>query len=364
MKRSILLLGLLSAFSANLLAADNTLVLQKDLTSQTWLQKDSLTKSLNPGAFTRLMTAYTALRIIESSEKILDTTVIKKEKNQRKELEKSIKLLFISLTEQQYRNLLEALGTNNKAFIETMNQTADALGMEDSHFTSALATDDRKHRTTPKDLILLTEAVFRHPFLRQAPTSLSEGILDSQHGRRNFDADALQTPFVFGGRLGDDWSGVFVSENQYDSGRVRRLASIVLNADSIEDLTDLAAQVIKHGFMSSETLPLFKAGEIVGEILIAHGETRKLPVYVREDTFVTIQKSDLENNRTEAFKILISHASPLKAPIAQGEEVGKMTVFLHNQTLLEAPVFAHSTVNTGSFWQRFTDTVRFALNSQ
>lgn len=364
MKHSILLLILLSALSANLLAADNTLVLQKDLISHSWLQKDSLTKSVNPGAFTRLMAAYTALQMIESREKAKDATAERKEITLQKGLEKNIKLLFISLTEPQYRELLKALDTNDKAFVEAMNQNAETLGMEDSHFTSVFPTNDRKHRTTPKDLALLTEAVFRYQLLRQAPTSLSDSILDSQRGRRNFNAGILQTPFVFGGYLGNSWSGVFISENAYDSGRFRRLFSIVLDANSVEDLTDRAAQIIKHGFTSSETLPLFNAGETVGEIIVAHGDTRKLSVYVREDIFVTIKKSDLENNKTEAFKILISHASPLKAPIAKGEEVGKMTAFLHDQALLEVPVFAKSTVNTGNFWQRFTDTVRFALNSQ
>lgn len=361
MKRSILLLGFLTAFSQTLFAADDTFVLQKDIVSHTWIQQEALTKSVNPGVFTRLMTAYTAVQLLEQTK---NDAAANKEEKHLDSLAKMSRALLLSLDQKEYGQLLKAFDVDDQTFVAAMNKDAETLGMKDTHFVSVFATNDRKHRTTPQDIATLSEAVFNHPLLRDAPTSLNEAILDSQNGRRNFDAQILQTPFAFGGRLDEGWSATFVSENAYDNGRIRRMVSIVLNADSVEDLTDHAAQVIKDGFTSYETLPLYTRGETVGNIFIAHGNIRKLPVYVNSDTCVTIKKSELVNNSTEAFKILISHASPLKAPIAKDEEVGKMTVYLHGQVLRETPVFAKTAVETGNFWRRFTDTVRYALNSQ
>lgn len=361
MKRTILLLGFLTAFSQTLFAADDTLVLQKDLVSHAWIQQDALKKSVNPGAFTRLMTAYTAAQLLEQAK--IDLAG-KEEEKDLGSLQKMSRSLLLSLDQKEYANLLKAFGIDDPTFVKAMNKNAETLGMKDTHFVSVFATNDRKHRTTPQDIATISEAVFNHPLFREAPTSLNESILDSQNGRRNFNAQILQTPFAFGGRLDENWSGAFISENDYGNGRIRRLMSIILDADSVEDLTDHAARVIKDGFTSYETLPLYPRGETVGNIIIAHGNIRKLPVYVDSDTFVTIKKSDLVNNSTEAFKILISHASPLKAPIAKDEEVGKMTVYFQGQALLETPVFAQTSVESGNFWQRFTDTVRYALNSQ
>lgn len=351
MIRSLFLFSLLALISVGSTAGISLQIVQKDLNSRVLLRQDSVDASINPGSLTCLMTGYTAASLLGDFPA-----------QQQREI---INEIFLTFTRKQYEDLLEILHIDNQSFIAKMNDNAKKLGLKHTYFTSAFANNDVAHRSTLEDLVILSESVLQEiSYIRDTSTELKNAILRSSIARRNFDPQQLKTPVVIGGNFNDQWSGIFISENTYSSNRTRKLLTIVYNTTNLESLTANASEIIKEGLTAYETFPIFSAGATVGEIEVINGSIQRLPVFVRDELLLTIKRNDLKKDRLEAFKIQISHSSPLKAPIAEGEEVGTLTVLLQENILLSTPVYARTAVSTGNFWSRFTDTVRIALDSQ
>ena len=108
-----------------------------------------------------------------------------------------------------------------------------------------------------------------------------------------------------------------------------------------------AARVLDMAFREFRSYPLFKANEIAGTAPVWGGSRKTVAVTVGKALAVTLQVDSRAN-----MKVAMHYNSPLQAPIAQGQQVGTLTVTAPDYPGLTVPLYAAENVSrAGIFGQ-------------
>jgi len=261
-----------------LLAAPHIVV---DLDSGKVLSRQQAFDPWHPASLTKLMTAYSAFKAIESGYARTDQPV-RISRNAAKQppsrmgyrvgttisLEDALKLLVIKSANDVAVAIAESISGSVAAFSQRMMGDAGQLGMTGSSFVNPHGLHDRRQITTARDMGLLVRALhqqypqykslFETPSV-MAPNRTKNGktiqriyysynlLLERYRG-----ADGFKTGFVCA-------SGYNYIGSATRAGR--RVAAIVLGRDSQTSRAVDAAKLITEGFQ----LPL-QAGEPLAEL--------------------------------------------------------------------------------------------------
>ncbi len=253
----------------------------------------------------------------------------------------------------------EALGGTLEGFVDIMNRRAKELGLKNSHFVNPDGLPDPPGQLmSAYDLAVMA----RH---------LSQDYPAFYHffGEKDFTWNGIHQPNrnmvleKFPGADGlktghTDAAGYGVTASAVHDGH--RLI-LVLNGLRYPDLAkdspakqdwfaemrrgEEAARVLDMAFREFRSYQLFKANETAGTAVVWGGTKKMVSVTTGKPLAVTMQVDSRPN-----MKVTLHYNSPLQAPIAQGQQVGTLTVSAPDYPGLTVPVYAAENVSrTGIF---------------
>ena len=232
----------------------------------------------HPASLTKLMTAYSVFRAIQSGD-VQANQMVRISKNARRQppsrmgyrtgtsmtLDDALKLLIIKSANDISVAIAESVSGSVKNFSTRMNQDAQRLGMTGAYFVNPHGLHDNRQVTTARDMALLVRAIHKQfPQYRNlfetpsvlAPNRTKNGktiqriyysynlLLERYRG-----ADGFKTGFVCA-------SGYNFIGAATRSGR--RISAIVLGRDSQTSRAVDAARLITQGF----ELPIYSGTAI------------------------------------------------------------------------------------------------------
>jgi len=133
-------------------------------------------------------------------------------------------------------SLAEEIAGSEAAFVELMNQKADALGMEETHFTNVTGLHDDDHYTTARDMAILVKFALRNPEFREIFSAKS---YTTQMGNpltftsRMFDrmpSPVLAGGEILGGKTGYTWEA-FLCLASYATDGENEYALVTMHAE-------------------------------------------------------------------------------------------------------------------------------------
>jgi D-alanyl-D-alanine carboxypeptidase (penicillin-binding protein 5/6) len=264
----------------------------------------------------------------------------------------------------------EALGGTMEGFVDMMNRRAKELGLKNSHFVNPDGLPDPPGQLmSAYDLAVLArhlaqdypayyhyfgEREFTWTNIHQPNRNL---VLDKFPG-----ADGLKTGHT-------DAAGYGVTASAVRNGQ--RLI-LVLNGLRYPDLDkaspmqrdwfaemrrgDEAARVLGMAFREFRSYRLFKAGEIAGTAKVWGGAKRTVQVTTGKPLAVTLQVDSRPK-----MKVTLHYIGPLEAPIAQGQQVGVLTVTAPDFPGMTVPVYATQSVPRAGIFGRMIIGLRALL---
>lgn len=147
------------------------------------LEKESET-AVYPASLTKIMTALAAIEALPDLERefTLSESIFQEiwKANastvgyQPEETVRAIDLLYgvmLPSGADASLGLAEGIDGSETALVERMNRRASQLGMDGTHFTNACGLQDKKHKTTLKDLSLLLREALKNETFRELFTS-------------------------------------------------------------------------------------------------------------------------------------------------------------------------------------------------
>lgn len=168
-------------------------LLIKELTTGEVIYSKEALKEVKPASLTKIMTAILA---IEQQDLMTPVTITKEmiqvepTKAGYKEgeiilLGDLIKAAMIKSDNDAAMAVAIAVGGNMAHFVEMMNQKAELIGMNDTHFTNPCGFDIGEHHSTPIDLLKLAEYAIQNPLFNDI-TRQNQHIYYSLNTNRKF----------------------------------------------------------------------------------------------------------------------------------------------------------------------------------
>ena len=172
---SALLLGLSVSLSAQIDKAELNkfkveALLVKDMTSKQMLYSKEPFKELQPASLTKVMTVLLAIDHGKLNQPVtitremtkVEPTIAGYRRGDVIILEDLIKAAMIKSDNDAAKAIAISIGGSEEHFVEMMNAKAKKIGMNHTHFMNPCGYDDKKHYSTPQDLLKMTEYAIKN----------------------------------------------------------------------------------------------------------------------------------------------------------------------------------------------------------
>ena len=248
--------------------------------------------------------------------------------------------------------LAEFVAGGEDAFADMMNQHAALLGMSGSMFANATGLPDEDQYTTAWDLAILTQQLIRrfpeHYAMYSERSFKYNGIEQPNRNRllwRDRTVDGVKTGYT------KDAGYCLVASAQREG---MRLISAVMGAASDAVRVRESQKLLSYGFRYFETHKLYGNEAPLKTSEVRYGDPNEVSMGVPEAIYVTIPRG-----RYDDIEATLDIPGALEAPIAEGDELGKLRVSLDGETLATSPLIAREPVAELAFFARLFEGIYF-----
>ncbi|MBO9353433.1 D-alanyl-D-alanine carboxypeptidase [Bordetella petrii] len=250
--------------------------------------------------------------------------------------------------------LAEAVSGSVEAFVQRMNQQAQAMGLRDTHFASPHGLPDAGTYSTARDLAALALRLVRdYPDLYKTYDSVRTFTYNNI-AQPNRNRLLWLDPSVDGLKTGHTEAAgycLIASAQRPDGQASRRLISVVMGTASDKLRTEESRVLLNWGFQSFKTIKLYAKGAALDTPQVWQGESDSVRIGVASDAYITVPVA------AQVQQVLTSR-QPLLAPIAAQDPVGSLQVLVDGKPAKQWPVIALDAVPQAGLAGRAWDTVR------
>ncbi|RVU85827.1 D-alanyl-D-alanine carboxypeptidase [Leucothrix sargassi] len=335
-----------------------------DFLSGTELAAKDPDKRIEPASITKLMTAYVLYQELERGNIKLEDRVLVSEKAWKMEgsrmfleagkkvpLERMISGLIVQSGNDAAVALAEHTSGSEENFVRKMNENAQRLGMTNTNFVNVTGWPNPRHYMSARDIVKLTRAVINEYPEHYELYSEKEY---SYNGIKQYNRNKLlwHDETVDGIKTGHTESAGYCLLASAQRGSMR-LISVVLGAESDKTRSNYSQQLLEYGFRFYETHKLYDANSVLTEARVWKGNKPSVPTGIIEDFYVTIPKGNYSQ-----LKGLMEINKSIDAPVKRGDVIGMAIIKDLDRVVLQKPLVAMDSVDTGGTWTNITDSVK------
>lgn len=310
-----------------------------------------------PASITKIMTMLLVCEAVDAGQISLDDTVttspyassmggseIWLEPYETMTVDEMLRATAIASANDAAVALGEHLAGTEAMFADKMNQKAAQLGMDSTHFVNACGLDEAGHLSTARDVALMSREMLLHhtevrdycsiwmDTLRGGATQLvnTNKLLKSYRG-----ITGLKT-----GTTGK--AGVCISASAERDGL--RLIAVVLGSASGKERFQAASTLLDYGFAHYESAAAALPGDAPQTLPVEHGTAATIPLNYESPGHCLMPKG--EGGTLEA---VVELPASLSAPVAAGEQVGRIKILHQGTEMCSYPITAAQNVDALSF---------------
>jgi D-alanyl-D-alanine carboxypeptidase (penicillin-binding protein 5/6) len=329
------------------------------------LAENNADQRLEPASLTKMMTIYSVARVIgEGKVKLSDQVPISEkawkmggsrmfvEVGNRVLLEDLMKGDIVQSGNDASVALAEYISGSEEVFAAQMSQNAAQIGMNNTNFVNSTGLPDANHYTTARDLATLAVALIRdYPEIYKW-FSLREftynGITQPNRNKllaRDSSVDGIKTGY-------HEAAGYCLAASAERDGM--RLVAVVLGSQNEQARADAAQALLGYGFRFYETRKFYGNGQPVHQLKVWKGIRQQVDLVVTGgDIQITIPRGQVDRVQAE-----VETAGDLEAPVASGEERGRLKISYDGKPLASRPLATGQAVPAAGIVGRSVDTVK------
>lgn len=358
--RRLLALGLflavltpIQAAGAELSVAGKSAVLM-DVATGTVLYESNANEPLAPASVTKIMTMLLIMEAVDSGSISMTDQVTASETAAAKggsqiylkagetmSVSDMLKSIAVSSANDCACAMAEHIAGSEEAFVARMNQRAQELGMNNTHFVNCTGLDDSpeaaSHKTTAYDIALMSRELLKnHPKIKEFTTIWMDTVRNGTFGLSNTNklirfyqgATGLKTGFTSS-------AGYCLSATAQRDGM--ELIAVVMGADTSQNRNAACKQLLDYGFANFALIQ----PELTetGDVPVRLGTQDGVPVQLGDFSGLLIDKSQKSSVTTQ-----VTLEEVATAPVSQGQRLGTLKVLSGDQLLREVPLVAAQSV--------------------
>jgi serine-type D-Ala-D-Ala carboxypeptidase (penicillin-binding protein 5/6) len=233
--------------------------------------------------------------------------------------------------------LAEGLAGSQQGLVDLMNQQAQKIGLTNSHFADVDGLPTPDHYMSPRDMATLAVHLINDfPQYYHYFSEKDYKFDNINQGNRN--------PLLYGTVGADGLKTGHTDESGYSLvGSVhrgdRRVILVLGGLPTMRSRAEEGDRLADWAFRAYNNYKLFSAGQTVDDVPVWLGTADKVGLAVHQDLVVTLMRSERKD-----MKVAVDYDQPVPAPIAAGQELGKIVVTAPDVAPFEAPLYAATSV--------------------
>jgi D-alanyl-D-alanine carboxypeptidase (penicillin-binding protein 5/6) len=325
----------------------------------------------SPASITKIMTAILIFDAIEAGKISLEDEVVTSayaksmggsqvylEEGEKQTVDTLIKCIMVSSGNDASVAMAEYIAGSESGFVQMMNERADSLGMENTHFEDCCGlTDSDNHYTTARDIALMAqELVTRYPQIKSYTTIWMENIThvtmqgSKEFGLANTNKLLKQYPYTTGLKTGSTNKAKYCVCATANKDGVELIA-VIMGCPNYKDRFTEAQSLLQFGYTTCKLYQDENPPELM-PILVKGGIDKQVPaVYKEKFSWLFVSGEDFSNME----KMLTTNE--LTAPIEKGEQIGTVTYRLNGKELGSIGIYAGESVREAKFFDYLLNIV-------
>ena len=260
-------------------------------------------------------------------------------------LDEVLKAVVVSSANDGAMALAELIAGSAEGFVEQMNRRAAELGAVNTTFFNPTGLDDAEtNLSTARDVALISRELLRHEKITDYSTIWIDSIRNGAFGLSNTNKLIRFYPGATGLKTGSTAKAKYCVSASAERGGLK-LVAVVLAGDSSAARWEAAKTLLDHGFAN---WAMVQPEEYNGAPVPVWSGTKKEVGTVCKQEGLLLKKSEAAGliSKTEL-------APSLSAPVAKGQEVGRVRFEKNGEEIASLPILAAEDVPRLSFSQIF-----------
>lgn len=250
--------------------------------------------------------------------------------------------------------MAEKIAGSESAFVDLMNKRAEELGLKNTHFANCNGLPAANHYSSAYDIAVISRELLKHEqiikytgsyqdYLRQDSTKPFWLVNTNKLVRFYTGADGLKTGYTAEAKF-------CLSATAERDGL--RAVAVVLGEPNTKTRNSEVSGMFDYLFSQYKIHTIHKEGEAIGTLKIEKGVKSELPITANETYSVLLKKGVTQ----EGIRHEMVLPESVKAPVAEGQSVGKLVVYQGNQVIKEYELKAGEAVAKAGWWKLFKRT--------
>lgn len=221
--------------------------------------------------------------------------------------------------------LAEHLAGSEEAFVAMMNQRAEELGMNDTHFVNCSGLPAQGHVTTAYDIALMSrELMNNHPDIRQFTTIWMDTIRNGAFQLSNTNKLIRFYDGATGLKTGSTDSALYCLSATAERNGMELIA-VVMAGTTSEKRFEAAKSMLDFGFANYALKDVYP-DQALAPIDVILGERSTVQPVLKESCRILLDKAELDQVTTE-----LELAENVEAPVEAGQTLGSMKIMVGGQ---------------------------------
>ncbi|WP_227526198.1 D-alanyl-D-alanine carboxypeptidase family protein [Psychrobacter sp. FDAARGOS_221] len=340
---------------------DNTAYILMDYDTGVILAEKNADEPLPPASLTKMMTSHIIEKKLLSGELKEDDQILMSENawcrgsssqscmyvpvNSTASVIDMLRGIIIQSGNDASKAMAEHLAGSEQAFSILMNEEAKSLGMTNTNFVNATGMPAEGHRSSARDLATLARATINQGGDYYKLYSEQEFTFNNiTQGNRN--ALLRTDPTVDGLKTGHtSAAGYCMAASSLRDDM--RLIAVIMGSKSMQDRADQSRELFNWGFGHYETQVVAPANQAVDTLPVAFGQQNSVKVATGEALKVLIAKT--QKNKISS---IINISDDIQAPVAKGQEVGRMIALVDGKSVASVPIVATEEIEKANIFKR------------
>lgn len=315
-------------------------------TTGTLLYEKNGHERMSPASVTKVMTLLLIAEQIESGALTKDDMVsasshaasmggsqIWLEEGEQMSVHEMLKCIAVSSANDCAVAMAEKIAGSEEAFVKRMNERAQQLGMQDTHFVNCTGlTDDAEHYTSAYDIALMSRELLQYTWLREYTTIWMDTVRDGRFGLTNTNRLVRTYEGATGLKTGFTQQAMYCLSASAERDGAEFIA-VVMHAPTSADRFEDAKTLLNYAF-ANYTVYSLAANVALPPVRVELGAAESVqPVCEGAQTLVV-------NKGGGEIQCEVSLPESVRAPVEQGALLGKVTVSDNTGVLAELPLVA------------------------
>jgi len=347
------------------IVTEATSAILMDAASGQILYEKEAHKELPPASVTKLMTLLVAADAVASGKvKLTDKVTasdnasklggsqIYLEPGETFTLEQMLIAIAVGSANDGCVAVAEHIDGTHEAFVEEMNNKAQALGLKNTHFVNAYGLPAEGHYTSAYDLALISKEALNYPLIRKLTSIKEYDLRDGKFKLWNTNKLLWWYPGADGFKTGWTNEAKYCLASTVERNGLR-LICVVMGVPQVRGHFTESMKIYNYGFAKYEFKEFAPAEQKQGVVKVRKGIEAEVIAITEKPLGSTVEKGKDKNLWVE------TKLNPeISAPIQKGQTLGEVLLYRNDQLQAKVNLIADHSIARAGLAEQMTRTLK------